>query len=458
MHRILVPGALVLLAAAFGACANESQTARVGFSSSAIVAWNSHGEAGRLRVGESLALETVLAGTLAPNTRYTVRASTRGGSPLAEATLLTDLGGKFPVQTILHDIGEFDDVQEGSTVDIVVESPDGKSFAGAVQVDDHGRLGGVGWDADEAVPPHVWAADAAGSSRNAFAVGAAPLAAGEVGGELHVAGDRFPPDATFDVYVVRDSDSWVGKQIPQHGDPGWIAGPVVGHADATGRLAALKTGFVPARDHIGVYDVLVDLDRNGTFDWSFTHKDGADGEQKVGFTIQYSQNWFKARTSKQILVNLAYDSPSRDAGVWRNAFQVGEKVFTYVNPPVMHQYHARATKWVVKHQDWATYWNSQDPAANQGGVMGYGRRPVEHIAINNITFTPQNGCTNSPPLVTFNAEVGQYDMVLDFDGDGYYDIGRDILDVWSGDTQGGLLDPAAVDAAPAAQKVGFTVK
>jgi hypothetical protein len=458
MHRTLVPGALVLLAAAFGACSNEAETARVGFSSSAIVAWNSHGEAGRLRIGESLSLETVLAGTLEPNTRYTVRASMRGGSPLAEVHLMTDLSGKFPVQTILHDVGEFDDVQEGSTLDIAVESPSGQTFAGSVQVDDHHRLGGAGWDADEAVPPHVFAADASGAPQNAFAVGATTLADGEVGGELYVAGDRFPADATFDVYVVRDSDTWAGKRIPQHGDADWIAGPIVARSDGSGRLAATKTGFVPGREHIGIYDVLVDLDRNGTFDWSFTHKDGADGEQKVGFTIQYSQNWFKERTSKHILVNLAYDSASRDAGAWRNDFQAGEKVFTYVNPPVMHKYHASATKWVVKHQDWATYWNSQDPAANQGGAAGYGRRPIEHIAVNNITFKPQNGCTNSPPLVTFNAEVGQYDMVLDFDGDGYYDIGRDILDVWSGDSQGGLLDPAVVDAAPAAQRVGFTVK
>ncbi|MBI5478494.1 MAG: hypothetical protein HY906_06535 [Deltaproteobacteria bacterium] len=459
MHRTLVLGALVALAAAaFGACSSEAETARIGFSSSAIVAWNSHGEANRLRIGESLSLESVLAGSLEANTRYNVRVSLRGGQTLVEAHLMSDNHGQFPVQTIMHDVGEFDDVQEGSTLDITVESPSGSTIAGAVKVDTHDRLAGAGWSVNEAVPPHVFATDASGAPQNAFAVGAATLAQGEVGGELHVAGDRFPADATFDLYVVRDADVWVGKRIPQHGDADWIAGPIVARSDANGRLQATKTGFVPGREHIGIYDVLVDLDRNGTFDWSFTHKDGADGEQKVGFTIQYSQNWFKERTSKHILVNLAYDSASRDAGAWRNDFQVGEKVFTYVNPPVVHQYHARATKWVVKHQDWATYWNSQDTAANVGGAAGYGRRPIEPIAVNNVTFKPQNGCTNSPPLITFNAEVGTYDMVLDFDGDGHYDIGRDILDIWSGDSQGSLIDPALVDAAPAAQRVGFTVR
>jgi hypothetical protein len=457
MRRIVVSGALVLVAAAFGACSQEADTARVGFSSSAIVVWNSHGEADRLRLGESLSLENVLPGSLDANTRYSVRIATRGGATLADVHLMTDLAGKFPVQTILHDVGEFDDVVEGSTLDITMAAPGGKTYSGSVMVDVHNRLGGAGWDADEAVPPHVFAADAAGAPQNAFAVGGATLAPGEVGGEVYVAGDRFPADATFDVYVVRDADVWAGKRIPQSGEAGWIAGPLVMRSDAQGKLAPTKTGFVPGREHLGIYDVLVDLDRNGTFDWSFTHKDGADGEQKVGLTIQYSQNWLKERTSKHVLVNLAYDSPSRDAGVWRNAFQAGEPVFTYVNPPVMHKYHAAATKWVVKHQDWSTYWNSPEASANVGGVAGYGRRPIEGIAVNNITFKPQNGCTNSPPLITFNATVGQYDMVLDFDGDGYYDIGRDILDVWSGDEQGGFIDPAVVEAAPAAQRIGFTV-
>jgi hypothetical protein len=458
MRRIVVTGALVVVAAALGACSSQSETARVGFSSSAIVAWNSHGEADRLRLGESLSLESVLPGSLEPNTRYSVRMALRGGVTLADVHLMTDLAGKFPVQTILHDVGEFDDIVEGSTIDITLAAPSGRTFSGSVMVDVHNRLGGAGWNADEAVPPHVFAADATGAPQNAFAVGAATLAPGEVGGELYVAGDRLPADATFDVYVVRDSDVWVGKRIPQSGEAGWIAGPIVAHSDANGKLAALKTGFVPGRNHVGIYDVLVDLDRNGTFDWSFTHKDGADGEQKVGVTIQFSQNWFKERLSKHVLVNLAYDSPSRDAGVWRNAFQTGEQVFTYVNPPVMHKYHAAATKWVVKHQDWSTYWNSQEPAANVGGAAGYGRRSIADLAVNNITFKPQNGCTNSPPLVTFNAEPGTYDMVLDFDGDGFYDIGRDILDVWSGDAQGGLIDPALVDAASNAQRVGFIVQ
>jgi len=458
-RKSIVAALLVAALALGGACSQEAEQARVGFASHAIVAWNSHGEAGRLRVGESLSLESVLAGSLEPNARYSVRVAVRGGEELVDADLLTGLDGRLPPQTILQDVGEFDGVPEGATLDITMVSPAGQTITDHLTIDYRDRARqGIGWDVNEAVPPHIFSADRSGAPQNAFAVGAATLAPGEVGGELYAAGDGFPPDATFDVYVVRDADTWVGKRIPQSGEAGWIAGPIVAHSDAKGRLLPLATGFVPGRDDVGIYDLLADLDRNGTFDWSFAHKDGADGEQKVGFTIQFSQNWLKQRTSKHILVNLAYDDASRDGGHWRNTYQAGEKVFTYVNPPVMRQYHARATKWVVRHQEWTTYWNSSDPAANIGGAAGYGRRPVEAIAINNITFKPQSGCTNSPPLVTFNAEVGQYDMVLDFDGDGYYDIGRDILDVWSGDDQGGLLDPAALDTAPAASRVGFTVR
>ena len=89
---------------------------------------------------------------------------------------------------------------------------------------------------------------------------------------------------------ANDADVWAGKRIPQAGDREWLAGPIVATADAQGRLAPLATGFVPGAGEVGVYDVLADLDRNGTFDWSFALKDGADGEQKVGFTVQYSAN------------------------------------------------------------------------------------------------------------------------------------------------------------------------
>jgi hypothetical protein len=459
MTRIALSAALALATFALGACTDQPEQARIGFSSHAIVAWNSHGEAGRLRVGESLSLESMLKGSLEPNARYDVAVTVRGGEPILEAQLMTALDGRLPVQTILHDVGEFDGLAPGTILDITLTSPTGRTISDQLEIASRElERQGIGWDVNEAVPPHLFSADRTGAPQNAFAVGSATLAPGEAGGELYVAGDSFPPDATFDVYVVRDADNWVGQKIPQSGDAGWIAGPLVAHSDAKGRLLPLATGFTPGKGDVGIFDILADLDRNGTFDWSFTLKDGADGEQKVGFTVQYSQNWLKERTSKHILVNLAYDSSSRDGGVWRNAYQAGETVFTYVNPPVMRQYHARATKWVVRHQDWATYWNSQEPGANEGGAKGYGRRPVEPIAINNVTFKPQNGCTNSPPLVTFNAEPGEYDMVLDFDGDGYYDIGRDILDVWSGDDQGGLLDAAVVDAAPASSRVGFVVR
>src|SRR5512137_1148779 len=150
MHRTVVLGALVLLAAAaFGACSSEAETARIGFSSSAIVAWNSHGEAGRLRIGESLSLESVVPGSLDPNARYSVRVAVRGGGTLLDGHLMTDRVGRFPVQTVLHDVGEFDDVQEGNTLDITLESSTGHTVSGNLMVDTRRFRQAAGWDVNE---------------------------------------------------------------------------------------------------------------------------------------------------------------------------------------------------------------------------------------------------------------------------------------------------------------------
>ncbi|HEY3356433.1 MAG TPA: hypothetical protein VGQ83_24495 [Polyangia bacterium] len=452
--------AILAATAALAACSNPApQEGRIGFSSSAITLWNSHGEADLLRVGESLSVSTLLPGQLAGNAKYQVRIAVAGGTELVLADLLTTHDGRLPLATILHDAGEFDGVRAGSTLDVTLTDPDGAVHRQSVMVSSSRTpRQGAGWDVDEAQPPHVFAADASGAPQNAFAVGAATLAPGEVGGEIFAAGDGFPPGAVVDLYVARDADVWVGKAMPRPGDPAYIAGPVTATVDADGRLAPTRTGFVPAVGHVGIYDVLVDVDRNGVFDWSFNVKDGADGEQKVGLTVQLSQSWLAERTSKHILVNLAYDSAGRDEGVWRNAYTPGEPVYMYVNPPVMTRYHASAKKWVVRHQDWDTFWNSPAADANVGGAAGFGRRPIADLAISELKYKPQNGCTNSPPLVTFNAEPGDYDMVIDFDGDGFYDIGRDLLDVFSGDAEGGLVDPAHVSQLPAAQRVGFSVR
>jgi hypothetical protein len=305
------------------------------------------------------------------------------------------------------------------------------------------------------MPPHIFAADASGAPHNAFAVGG--LDPGEIGGAVHVAGDGFPMEAAgreVDVYVVRDADEWRGQAMPAAGHESYIAGPVAAHVGEDGTLTPTAL-FTPELGHVGIYDILVDVDRDGRFEWSFGVKDGADGLMKVGFTIQYSAAFLRERLSRHVLVNIAYDSHQRD-GEWRNDYRADEPVFLYLNPPVMHQYHFSVTKWIVRHQDFTGFWNNPAMADGDGAV------PFEHLSTTSMAIRTETGCTNSDPtcfgVMEISGEAESFDVVFDRNGDGRYMPGEDLLDVMSFGADGELIDPNVLIARPAAEQVGFTVR
>ena len=131
---------------------------------------------------------------------------------------------------------------------------------------------------------------------------------------------------------------------------------------------------------LGIYDVLVDVDRNGTFDHGFSAKDGADGEGKVGFTLQYGAAWLRtklAMTSKHLLVNLAYSSSSRSGGTWSNSYSSADSIYSYVNPPVQSGgKHGYVVKLLLKHQSWSQFWNNPDSLAAGAPARGASPSPT----------------------------------------------------------------------------------
>ncbi|MBW2464601.1 MAG: hypothetical protein JRH11_23340, partial [Deltaproteobacteria bacterium] len=168
--------------------------------------------------------------------------------------------------------------------------------------------------------------------------------------------------------------------------------------------------------------------------------------------------------------NMAFDSHGR-SGTWANDYMEGEPVFLYLNPPVMHQYHFAATKHIVSHRDFDTFWN--DPAmvdASCGGV------PFEMLSQRSLEVSTQRGCTNTSPTCFGTVDlpedapaVGEepppaveedfvtFDVVFDRDGDGCYDIGEDLLDVMSGNAGGNLVSADEFRALPQEDRVGFRI-
>lgn len=418
---------------------------------------SSTGESGVLRVGDSLGLRVGEVAGLDPETRYRFEVTSAGGGVLSEGDVRTDLDGTIYLATVMHDVGEDRRVEAGETLGVALRGPGGEIAAiTSIRLDGVPDLQVPGWNVDEIAPPHIYAANEAGEATNAFAVGGADP--GEQVGPVYVAGEGFPEEVagrTVDVYVTSDRDEWRGRVFPRDGDEGWIAGPIEVPVDEFGRLTHTAV-FTPERGHVGVYDILVDVDRDGLFSWRFDSKDGADGLGRVGFTIQYSAAYLREIEQSHIFVNIAYDSHGRDGGSWRNSFDITEPVFLYLNPPVMHRYHFRVTKWIVAHQDFDEFWNNPDLMDEDGAIN------FVEFAISSMEEPPQTGCTNTSPTCWGVVPIGDwetltFDVVFDRNGDGRYQPGEDLLDIVSGNSGGDLLTIEAFRALPPEQRVGFTV-
>jgi hypothetical protein len=439
---------------------------------------NSSRESGILRFGDSLRLrsspETL---SLHPygNYHFTVDSVTHDGThtALSEGDVAANGDGSIPPTTLAHDIGDMpgsDESQaEGFEVTLWDQDDLADKYESFIPLLRTPALQG-GWNVQEVDPPHVYASQAGGTPTNAFAVSDdGSIDPGEVAGPIFVGGEGLPTFAAgqqVDVYVVRDRDLWQRTAIPQLGEPDHIAGPVQVTVNADGSLVPTQI-WQPTVHDVGIYDLLVDVDQNGMFDWELGNKDGADGEAKVGITIQYSQAWVRARSLRHIIMNIAFNSDGRE-GEWKNVFSSGDELYLYVNPDVTTRpelNHKMVYKWVVAHQDFDAFWNN--PASEDAnGCIGF----ADYV-MGRFQVPPQHGCTNSAPLHVGRGDnimgsangAGQFDVVFTFDGDGEggdgeprYCPGVDILDITSGDTFESLVTD--IHSLPVEQRVGFTVQ
>jgi len=91
------------------------------------------------------------------------------------------------------------------------------------------------------------------------------------------------------------------------------------------------------------------------------------------------------------------------------------------------------------------------------------------LSIDNVTVTegtggtPQQGCTNSPPVKLVNGLSGQldgqrFDVVFDYGNDGYYDIGVDFLDVISTRSDGTLVTAKELESLSDDQIFGLEIQ
>ncbi len=298
-RAICITGLVAIFTAGCGL--EDPDLGRSGYGSSTMAITNAEGENDVLRSGTSLNLKTKSSKVLTPNTFYSVVVTnSRTRAVLSRAQLLTDNAGQLELSSVAHDLGEFDDLKDEDSLMVNVQDPANNiALDAAIPITPHiPNFQGHGFQVDEVQPPHIFSADKTGKPVNAFVVGASP-AKDETAAPVHVVGKGFPAGvSSVHIYMVKDSDKWQGKQMPRSGDAAHVHGPITASV-ANGKLSTLALTWKPGHKDLGPYDVLVDVDRNGRYDYAFTAKDGSDGENKVGVTIQYSANWFAAKRDSE---------------------------------------------------------------------------------------------------------------------------------------------------------------
>lgn len=466
--------ALWTVAMALAGCISDQGAGRTlgrtDYGSGSFALENSSREQGILRMGDSLRMYALPGDVdLVPGHKYHFQVTNvSNDTTVSEGDVSTREDGSLPPTTLAHDLGDMPgtDDQEGDSLKVDFWDPESaadhlEAFIPLLRVP---ALQG-GWNIREVEPPHVFATDGAATPTNAFSVSDnGDVDPGEIAGPIYVGGEGLPDTVAgsmVDVYVMRDQDDWQGFPIPQAGTPGHVVGPVQVAVNADGTLAHTVV-WEPGVGDVGLYDIVIDVDQNGVFDWDISNKDGADGEAKVGITIQYSQAWLRARRIRHIIMNIAFNDASRD-GQWTNAFGGADDLFLYVNPDVTPRAdlnHKWVYKWVVPHQDFDTFWN--DPAREDAsGCIDFS----ENI-LGDFQVPPQRGCTNSAPLhvgaadnIAGNANgPGDFDVVFTFDDSATprYCPGTDILDIVSSDVTETLVQDIA--NVPVEQRVGFSVR
>ena len=299
LRAICITGLVAIFTAGCGL--EDPDLGRSGYGSSTMAITNAEGEDDVLRSGTSLNLKTKQGNVLTPNTFYSVQVTNnRTKAILSRAQLLTDNSGHLELSSVAHDLGEFDDVKDEDSLMVKVQDPANNTALDAlIPITPHiPNFQGHGFQVDEVQPPHIFSADKTGKPINAFVVGASP-AKDETAAPVYVVGKGFPTrTSSVHVYLVKDSDKWQGKQMPRSGDAAHVHGPITVTV-ADGKMSTLALTWKPSNKDIGPYDLLVDVDRNGRYDYAFTSKDGSDGENKVGVTIQYSANWSAAKRDSE---------------------------------------------------------------------------------------------------------------------------------------------------------------
>ncbi len=254
---------------------------------------------------------------------------------------------------------------------------------------------------DTPTGPIVWGCDIDGNLSNSFLEGQ----------PVFVAAEALQAGVTYRAWPVKDRRSWSDGDIIkswQQDNPGivWpldIPEYIEVTADGEGKveptqLLAYATLLIP-----GVtdqFDIVLDAAPYAIFN---AGTDAVDGRLPTGAVVQ------KPNDGDPIYAELA----SYSDFTYSNHFHAGDTVNIWLNPAVLLEVTSRyVLKYILLHTtDW------QDGMSLEDITGGIELDPV------------QIGCVNEGLILAWlAAEEGEYDVLLDINGNGIYDEGIDVLD------------------------------
>jgi hypothetical protein len=227
------------------------------------------------------------------------------------------------------------------------------------------------------------------------------------GESVYAKGSGFPPTTNVAVYVTEDNLDWAFSDplIDMSGGAEIVQTTALGNVPVTNIWSTVD----PA--NAGVYDIIVDTDQNGIFNLG----DALFTSRTAGITLQG-----EGESGEHLEDEIAgYYVGYPDYCHHKDYFNLNEKVYAYVNPEHRSNLPPGNTAdiYVFLEQSWI----DGDPLLESADVSG-----------GSETLTPSGTCSNYYytliwPSLT-KVDHGFYDVVIDFNRNGVYDIGYDLLD------------------------------
>ncbi len=377
-----------------------------------LLATDSGNRTTEFQIHDSIMLDAI---NLAPRTGYEIQIVAEDGTIIKKLGLSSDRFGRIPETVVWYDIGILPCLTRKITHPTVIthltdnEISDfdftGKNYSLRIIKDNKLVRESTFRISKIARLPRLYAADSRGCPKTGFLIGEE---------NIWAVGKNFPPGSIIRLWAVLDDSEWkegdllkdmskqYGSQLP----------PLI-------ELKGAETGFKKLLwpkeyTSIGSYDIIAET---VTYPFGAYHATASARVQNVASSLKYSGFVVQRRpgAGEPLEQNIAGVRQSKLA--YRDTFLTTENVYAGVDPYVQPAYIGMTAHVYIVQDKTDAQWTT-DPSLTD--ITGY---------VETVTIQPGT-CANAYSTLAWAAPLtkGKYDVVLDFNNDGAYTAGVDLID------------------------------